>query len=68
MDCGSPAAAFLSLPCWRESPWNFDDVTDLRSGGSEAGGGAELSAIAAGCGMKAAAGCRSPKRLSPPVL
>ncbi|MBV6501094.1 MAG: hypothetical protein CJBNEKGG_03590 [Prosthecobacter sp.] len=60
MDCGSPAAAFLSQPCWREPPLTFDGVTDLRPDGSEAGGKAEFSATAAGC--------RSPKRLLPPLF
>ncbi len=53
---------------WREPPWDFDGGVDLRSGVSEAGSVAESSTTAAGCGMKAAAGCRSPKRLLPPLL
>ena len=65
------AAACCRFPepaCWREPPWGFDGGLDLRTGGSEAGSVAESSTTAAGCGMKAAAGCRSPKRLLPPLL
>ena len=35
---GSAASSHgLSQPCWREPPWTFEGVTDLRSGDSEAG-------------------------------
>jgi hypothetical protein len=46
----------------------FEGVVDLRPGDSEAGIEAESFATAAGCGMKAAAGFRSPKRLLPPLV
>jgi hypothetical protein len=68
MDCGSLLPLSWSQPCWREPPWTFDGVTDLRPGDSKAGSEAESFATAAGCGMKAAAGCRSPKRPPPPLL
>jgi hypothetical protein len=58
----------LWQPCWREPPLTFEGVVDLRPGDSEAGIEAESFATAAGCGMKAAAGFRSPKRLLPPLL
>jgi len=59
LDCGSPAAAFPSQPCWRQPLPTSDLATDPSLRDSEASGEAESSADAAG--LRAESGSRLPQ-------